>query len=149
VQSTPYKWWYPPESLKLGSQPPQRSSQLEFQKAIICWMPSGDILWVPSTEVVGVFVGLTRSIHSIRLSPKQVAVNIFKAQSTEEVLKKDCSSCGGAQYIKCPTCSGTGRDKKGGNVFERWKCMKCQGFGYVGCPECKGEGLTPEQRGER
>ncbi len=28
-------------------------------------------------------------------------------------------------------CKGVGIDKKGGNVFERFKCMKCQGFGQA------------------
>ncbi|ONI35751.1 hypothetical protein PRUPE_1G552800 [Prunus persica] len=45
--------------------------------------------------------------------------------------------------------SGTGRNKKNGNIFERWKCFDCQGFGLKGCPTCGQGGLTPEQRGER
>ncbi|DBA89663.1 TPA: hypothetical protein ACH3X2_004555 [Trebouxia sp. C0005] len=45
---------------------------------------------------------------------------------------------------------GTGRNKKNGNMFERWKCYDCQGFGQITCPLCGGgEGLTPEQRRER
>eukprot|EP00850_Spirogloea_muscicola_P017743 SM000155S01672 [mRNA] locus=s155:310698:311333:- [translate_table: standard] len=44
---------------------------------------------------------------------------------------------------------GSGRNKKNGNMFERWKCYDCQGFGLVKCPGCGTSGLTPEQRGER
>lgn len=74
---------------------------------------------------------------------------------------------------------GTGKNKKNGNIFERWKslthsifyflpkliliyssihisfnsfcfrCFECQGFGLKSCPECGNGGLTPEQRGER
>ncbi|CAA3012318.1 Hypothetical predicted protein [Olea europaea subsp. europaea] len=45
--------------------------------------------------------------------------------------------------------SGTGKNKKNGNIFERWKCFECQGFGLKSCPVCGKGGLTPEQRGER
>ncbi|XP_015056979.1 uncharacterized protein LOC107003203 isoform X2 [Solanum pennellii] len=45
--------------------------------------------------------------------------------------------------------SGTGKNKKNGNIFERWKCFDCQGFGLKSCPVCGKGGLTPEQRGER
>ncbi|EOY17288.1 Uncharacterized protein TCM_036436 isoform 3 [Theobroma cacao] len=45
--------------------------------------------------------------------------------------------------------SGTGKNKKNGNIFERWKCFDCQGFGLKSCPSCGQGGLTPEQRGER
>ncbi|XP_019265480.1 PREDICTED: uncharacterized protein LOC109243046 isoform X2 [Nicotiana attenuata] len=45
--------------------------------------------------------------------------------------------------------SGTGKNKKNGNIFERWKCFDCQGFGMKSCPVCGKGGLTPEQRGER
>ncbi|KAK9853350.1 hypothetical protein WJX84_004131 [Apatococcus fuscideae] len=63
---------------------------------------------------------------------------------------KSCSKCKGEGAIKCPGCQGTGRNKKNGNMFERWKCYDCQGFGLVTCPNCGGgEGLTPEQRRER
>ncbi|KAL0326366.1 UNVERIFIED_CONTAM: hypothetical protein Sradi_5205900 [Sesamum radiatum] len=44
---------------------------------------------------------------------------------------------------------GTGKNKKNGNIFERWKCFECQGFGLKSCPVCGKGGLTPEQRGER
>ncbi|XP_058090193.1 uncharacterized protein LOC131236777 isoform X2 [Magnolia sinica] len=44
---------------------------------------------------------------------------------------------------------GTGKNKKNGNIFERWKCYDCQGFGLKSCPVCGKGGLTPEQRGER
>ncbi|KAL8160003.1 hypothetical protein V2J09_001540 [Rumex salicifolius] len=68
--------------------------------------------------------------------------------SLRSILKK-CGKCEGKGAIECPGCKGTGRNKKNGNIFERWKCFDCQGFGLKGCPECKKGGLTPEQRGER
>ncbi|KAL3513412.1 hypothetical protein ACH5RR_026129 [Cinchona calisaya] len=64
------------------------------------------------------------------------------------ILKK-CERCGGQGAIECPGCKGTGKNKKNGNVFERWKCFDCQGFGLKSCPVCGKGGLTPEQRGER
>eukprot|EP00245_Coleochaete_scutata_P001760 TRINITY_DN12214_c0_g7_i1.p1 TRINITY_DN12214_c0_g7~~TRINITY_DN12214_c0_g7_i1.p1 ORF type:complete len:199 (-),score=12.95 TRINITY_DN12214_c0_g7_i1:236-802(-) len=61
-----------------------------------------------------------------------------------------CAACKGKKAIDCPGCKGSGRNKKNGNMFERWKCYDCQGFGLVSCPTCsKGKGLTPEQRRER
>uniref|UniRef100_A0A5B7B9D8 Uncharacterized protein n=1 Tax=Davidia involucrata TaxID=16924 RepID=A0A5B7B9D8_DAVIN len=62
---------------------------------------------------------------------------------------KRCQKCGGQGAIECPGCKGTGKNKKNGNIFERWKCYDCQGFGLKSCPECGKGGLTPEQRGER
>ncbi|XP_009782305.1 uncharacterized protein LOC107812933 isoform X2 [Nicotiana tabacum] len=60
-----------------------------------------------------------------------------------------CENCGGQGAIECPGCKGTGKNKKNGNIFERWKCFDCQGFGLKSCPVCGKGGLTPEQRGER
>ncbi|KAF8667094.1 hypothetical protein HU200_053276 [Digitaria exilis] len=60
-----------------------------------------------------------------------------------------CKTCKGKGAIECPGCKGTGKNKKNGNIFERWKCFDCQGFGLKSCPSCGKEGLTPEQRGER
>ncbi|KAK4708495.1 hypothetical protein R3W88_029420 [Solanum pinnatisectum] len=60
-----------------------------------------------------------------------------------------CEGCGGKGAIECPGCKGTGKNKKNGNIFERWKCFDCQGFGLKSCPVCGKGGLTPEQRGER
>ncbi|GMH17343.1 hypothetical protein Nepgr_019184 [Nepenthes gracilis] len=62
---------------------------------------------------------------------------------------KRCQTCGGQGAIECPGCKGTGKNKKNGNIFERWKCFDCQGFGLKSCPKCGKGGLTPEQRGER
>ncbi|KAE8056142.1 hypothetical protein FH972_012936 [Carpinus fangiana] len=64
-------------------------------------------------------------------------------------LLKSCETCRGKGAIECPGCKGTGRNKKNGNIFERWKCFDCQGFGLKSCPSCGQGGLTPEQRGER
>ncbi|KAK4391253.1 hypothetical protein Sango_2188600 [Sesamum angolense] len=70
-----------------------------------------------------------------------------------------CKTCKGQGAIECPGCKrllfvleinqGTGKNKKNGNIFERWKCFECQGFGLKSCPVCGKGGLTPEQRGER
>ncbi|XP_062087210.1 uncharacterized protein LOC133794051 [Humulus lupulus] len=62
---------------------------------------------------------------------------------------KGCDTCSGKGAIECPGCKGTGKNKKNGNIFERWKCFDCQGFGLKSCPNCGKGGLTPEQRGER
>ncbi|KAJ6797400.1 protein EMBRYO SAC DEVELOPMENT ARREST 3, chloroplastic isoform X1 [Iris pallida] len=62
---------------------------------------------------------------------------------------KGCKTCSGKGAIECPGCKGSGRNKKNGNIFERWKCFDCQGFGMKSCPNCGKGGLTPEQRGER
>ncbi|KAL1324882.1 hypothetical protein HN51_035001 [Arachis hypogaea] len=62
---------------------------------------------------------------------------------------KGCETCSGKGAIECPGCKGTGKNKKNGNIFERWKCFDCQGFGLKSCPSCGKGGLTPEQRGER
>lgn len=60
-----------------------------------------------------------------------------------------CKVCNKEGAIDCPTCAGTGIDKKNGAVFERYKCLRCQGFGYVSCDACNPGGLTPEQQGLR
>ncbi|KAM0891091.1 hypothetical protein ACQ4PT_026636 [Festuca glaucescens] len=60
-----------------------------------------------------------------------------------------CKECRGKGAVECEGCKGTGKNKKNGNIFERWKCFDCQGFGMRKCPSCGKKGLTPEQRGER
>ncbi|GAB4844796.1 hypothetical protein Ancab_038183 [Ancistrocladus abbreviatus] len=72
----------------------------------------------------------------------------FGGISLNSVFKR-CQTCNGKGAIECPGCKGTGKNKKNGNIFERWKCFDCQGFGLKSCPECGQGGLTPEQRGER
>ncbi|KZV40884.1 hypothetical protein F511_05129 [Dorcoceras hygrometricum] len=64
-------------------------------------------------------------------------------------ISRKCQKCEGQGAIECPGCKGTGKNKKNGNIFERWKCFDCQGFGLKSCPVCGKGGLTPEQRGER
>ncbi|XP_029127074.1 protein PHOTOSYSTEM I ASSEMBLY 2, chloroplastic-like isoform X1 [Cajanus cajan] len=64
-------------------------------------------------------------------------------------LLKNCKTCLGKGAVECRGCKGTGKNKKNGNMFERWKCFDCQGFGLKSCPSCGKGGLTPEQRGER
>ncbi|KMZ57676.1 hypothetical protein ZOSMA_83G00530 [Zostera marina] len=70
--------------------------------------------------------------------------------NTRQVMSMgSCKTCKGKGAVECLGCKGTGRNKKNGNIFERWKCFECQGFGMKSCPSCGKEGLTPEQRGER
>ncbi|KAL7263538.1 hypothetical protein ACSBR1_001656 [Camellia fascicularis] len=68
--------------------------------------------------------------------------------SVNSIIKR-CQTCGGQGAVECSGCKGTGKNKKNGNIFERWKCFDCQGFGLKSCPSCGKGGLTPEQRGER
>ncbi|KAI5668022.1 hypothetical protein M9H77_17875 [Catharanthus roseus] len=42
--------------------------------------------------------------------------------SLNSILKK-CERCGGQGAIECPECKGTGKNKKNGNIFERWKYL--------------------------
>ncbi|KAI3431881.1 uncharacterized protein J3R85_007748 [Psidium guajava] len=81
---------------------------------------------------------------------RQIATSAAKSGgvSLNSILKR-CKTCGGKGAIECPGCKGTGKNKKNGNIFERWKCFECQGFGLKSCPNCGQGGLTPEQRGER
>ncbi|XP_028805727.1 protein PHOTOSYSTEM I ASSEMBLY 2, chloroplastic-like [Neltuma alba] len=83
---------------------------------------------------------------------KRVFFTAFAAKSGGFSLNsifKRCQTCGGQGAIECPGCKGTGKNRKNGNIFERWKCYDCQGFGLKSCPACGQGGLTPEQRGER
>nr|XP_009414993.1 PREDICTED: uncharacterized protein LOC103995951 isoform X3 [Musa acuminata subsp. malaccensis] len=59
------------------------------------------------------------------------------------------SGVSASKYGAVSVKPGTGKNKKNGNIFERWKCFDCQGFGLKSCPSCGKGGLTPEQRGER
>lgn len=79
---------------------------------------------------------------------RSVTVSAAKSGGFASIFK-GCSTCKGKGGIECPGCKGTGKNKKNGNIFERWKCYDCQGFGLKGCPACGKGGLTPEQRGER
>ncbi|XVF30070.1 hypothetical protein REPUB_Repub16aG0025300 [Reevesia pubescens] len=83
-----------------------------------------------------------------QLRPRVVTVFAAKSGPLNSILKR-CQNCGGKGAIDCPGCKGTGKNKKNGNIFERWKCFDCQGFGLKSCPNCGKGGLTPEQRGER
>ncbi|KAI9383637.1 hypothetical protein POPTR_013G108100v4 [Populus trichocarpa] len=79
-------------------------------------------------------------------------VAVFAAKSggfSLNSILNGCKTCGGKGAMECAGCKGTGKNKKNGNIFERWKCFDCQGFGLKSCPSCGKGGLTPEQRGER
>eukprot|EP00262_Sarcandra_glabra_P021360 TRINITY_DN898_c0_g1_i1.p1 TRINITY_DN898_c0_g1~~TRINITY_DN898_c0_g1_i1.p1 ORF type:complete len:118 (+),score=14.36 TRINITY_DN898_c0_g1_i1:81-434(+) len=93
------------------------------------------------------------SLHACNVgSTSAKAEKIFAAKFGNFSLKpaaKGCQTCRGKGAIECPGCKGTGKNKKNGNIFERWKCFDCQGFGMKSCPNCGKGGLTPEQRGER
>ncbi|KAL1333583.1 hypothetical protein AAHE18_11G111500 [Arachis hypogaea] len=34
---------------------------------------------------------------------------------------KGCETCSGKRAIECPRCKGMGKNKKNGNIFERYK----------------------------
>uniref|UniRef100_A0ACD5W3Q6 Uncharacterized protein n=2 Tax=Avena sativa TaxID=4498 RepID=A0ACD5W3Q6_AVESA len=70
-------------------------------------------------------------------------------KSGAKLVSKGCKTCRGTGGVECEGCKGTGKNKKNGNIFERWKCYDCQGFGMRKCPVCGKKGLTPEQAGER
>eukprot|EP01018_Ginkgo_biloba_P023769 Gb_34301 [translate_table: standard] len=88
----------------------------------------------------------TRLKMNSRVSP---VTSAFKGIPGLQMVARGCGKCRGKGHIECPGCKGTGKNKKNGNVFERWKCYDCQGFGLLSCPTCGKGGLTPEQRGER
>ncbi|KAM0940232.1 putative Heat shock protein DnaJ, cysteine-rich domain superfamily [Dioscorea sansibarensis] len=88
------------------------------------------------------------SIPKPRRTIQQGLASKSMASSFNQVSKR-CRTCRGQGAIECPGCKGTGKNKKNGNIFERWKCFECQGFGMKSCPNCGKGGLTPEQRGER
>ncbi|KAJ9167189.1 hypothetical protein P3X46_021857 [Hevea brasiliensis] len=96
---------------------------------------------------LSVAVGKSKSVDA---TPRIVSVSASKSAgfSINSILN-GCKTCGGKGAIECPGCKGTGKNKKNGNIFERWKCFDCQGFGLKSCPNCGKGGLTPEQRGER
>ncbi|CAA3012321.1 EMBRYO SAC DEVELOPMENT ARREST 3, chloroplastic isoform X1 [Olea europaea subsp. europaea] len=75
--------------------------------------------------------------------------SIFVQYDIMQQITSKCQTCRGEGAIECSGCKGTGKNKKNGNIFERWKCFECQGFGLKSCPVCGKGGLTPEQRGER
>ncbi|KQK08118.1 protein PHOTOSYSTEM I ASSEMBLY 2, chloroplastic [Brachypodium distachyon] len=74
---------------------------------------------------------------------------VMASKSGAKLVSAGCKTCRGKGAVECEGCKGTGRNKKNGNIFERWKCFDCQGFGMRKCPSCGKGGLTPEQRGER
>ncbi|XP_038901776.1 protein PHOTOSYSTEM I ASSEMBLY 2, chloroplastic isoform X1 [Benincasa hispida] len=92
---------------------------------------------------------LVRSSPPYTSKTKSSNISLAAAAAARSLLPKRCQKCGGKGAIDCPGCKGTGKNKKNGNIFERWKCFDCQGFGLKSCPECGKGGLTPEQRGER
>ncbi|KAG8066893.1 hypothetical protein GUJ93_ZPchr0005g15602 [Zizania palustris] len=82
-------------------------------------------------------------------APKPKRIRVPPVLASKVKASAGCKTCRGKGAIECPGCKGTGRNKKNGNIFERWKCFDCQGFGLKSCPGCGKGGLTPEQRGER
>ncbi|KAK2433220.1 hypothetical protein QL285_018511 [Trifolium repens] len=102
----------------------------------------------PSAFIHQTPITLTRSIQQ-----RQSTVTTYASKSgggfSFNSIFKSCKNCKGKGAIECPGCKGTGKNKKNGNIFERWKCFGCQGFGLISCPNCGKGGLTPEQSGER
>ncbi|XP_008786495.1 protein PHOTOSYSTEM I ASSEMBLY 2, chloroplastic [Phoenix dactylifera] len=88
--------------------------------------------------------------HAWQAKARKTTVSASKSRSVPiKAVFNSCRTCRGKGAVECPGCKGTGKNKKNGNIFERWKCFECQGFGMKSCPNCGKGGLTPEQRGER
>ncbi|XP_039041781.1 protein PHOTOSYSTEM I ASSEMBLY 2, chloroplastic-like isoform X1 [Hibiscus syriacus] len=92
--------------------------------------------------------GMLANANKHQIRPRVFTVFAAKSGPLNSILNR-CQKCGGKGAIECTGCKGTGKNKKNGNIFERWKCFDCQGFGLKSCPICGKGGLTPEQRGER
>ncbi|XP_010534103.1 PREDICTED: uncharacterized protein LOC104809734 isoform X2 [Tarenaya hassleriana] len=58
---------------------------------------------------------VSRRSHSLAVS----AANL--GNFSLDSIFKSCKTCGGKGAIECPGCKGSGKNKKNGNVFERWK----------------------------
>ncbi|XP_073021469.1 uncharacterized protein [Primulina eburnea] len=117
-------------------------------------------LWLISSTALITQTSMFRQPHSTAISEKvgkqqSRERNIFTLHAAKSAgfskisTGTKCQKCKGQGAIECPGCKGTGKNKKNGNIFERWKCFDCQGFGLKSCPVCGKGGLTPEQRGER
>ncbi|GJX20079.1 phosphoinositide phosphatase SAC1-like protein isoform X6, partial [Tanacetum coccineum] len=100
-------------------------------------------------ELIGADLGICpKAFNDLAIDPSHLTRWMIGEQRANKIFKK-CDTCGGQGAIDCAGCKGTGKNKKNGNIFERWKCYDCQGFGLRSCPSCGKGGLTPEQRGER
>ncbi|KAF2297359.1 hypothetical protein GH714_021892 [Hevea brasiliensis] len=68
---------------------------------------------------LSVAVGKSRGVDA---TPRIVSVSASKSAgfSINSILN-GCKTCGGKGAIECPGCKGTGKNKKNGNIFERWK----------------------------
>ncbi|KAL9270119.1 hypothetical protein AKJ16_DCAP26352 [Drosera capensis] len=106
----------------------------------------------PSTTVYGHENAMVIRVVDLRMQKRRSKFTVSASKSADirlSSVSKSCKTCRGKGAIECPGCKGTGKNKKNGNIFERWKCFDCQGFGLRSCPICGQGGLTPEQRGER
>ncbi|XP_021601314.1 uncharacterized protein LOC110606691 isoform X4 [Manihot esculenta] len=58
----------------------------------------------------------------VNTTPRIVRVSASKSAgfSLNSILS-GCKTCRGKSAIECPGCKGTGKNKKNGNIFERWK----------------------------
>ncbi|XP_048593998.1 uncharacterized protein LOC106434188 isoform X2 [Brassica napus] len=79
-------------------------------------------------------LGFAASLISISQTRRQIvlgrrdSVKVSAAKSGNFSLGsifKSCDTYGAKGAIECPGCKGTGRNKKNGNIFERWKKCKC------------------------
>lgn len=48
------------------------------------------------------------------------STSLYAANFPKSQGGKSCGTCQGKQGVNCVTCKGTGIDRVGGNVFERW-----------------------------
>ncbi|KAL8482553.1 hypothetical protein ACS0TY_028648 [Phlomoides rotata] len=78
----------------------------------------------------------TLTSSPLLLNNPQIVTNISQKQQRGTNLKlhaaksggfslnsiaKRCQMCKGQGAIECPGCKGSGKNKKNGNIFERWK----------------------------
>ncbi|KAK9902106.1 hypothetical protein WJX75_004588 [Coccomyxa subellipsoidea] len=65
---------------------------------------------------------LSRQPYREAYSRRRIVVTSLFGKKTPQVSEgKPCKKCKSKGSLTCPSCKGTGKNKKNGNVFERWK----------------------------
>ncbi|KAL6176600.1 hypothetical protein ACLB2K_053233 [Fragaria x ananassa] len=89
--------------------------------------PSPAVPVTPQPSPTSILILRTTTEHSrIRRAGAAFAEKSGGGFSLNSILKR-CETCQGKGAIDCKGCKGTGRNKKNGNIFERWK--KTRGMG--------------------